>query len=312
MFWANTPEDQRRFIEMGVRGILTDHPDVLRATIRSLDLGPLEFELQRAAVHTAITRTIQQQRMLEMGRSTGPAAARNLNEALDALLRSQNSLLRIWLEYEIERMRLDFDLGVMPLDENGMWPLDAQGMWIHSQYLEGETPPPSEAPDPFLPDVEMEPVPELPEPPELQPDLVQPAAAFVPWEGDSNLAVETVRSVPALGAASRELEQAVGAQAGPGRDPSTVDSSYSFASPPTIQGASRDLQQALCVAPEPGRKTPEADSSGSFPSPVTIEGASRELDQQLRAGTQRLGRQSQPRVGDADRARRRPAPRRPR
>ena len=52
--------------------------EVLRSTLRSLHLTPLEFELQRAAVHTAITQTVRQQELLEIGRSTGPTAARDL------------------------------------------------------------------------------------------------------------------------------------------------------------------------------------------------------------------------------------------
>ncbi len=38
MFYSNTDEDNRRFIGMGMRGILTDFPDILKETIKSLGL----------------------------------------------------------------------------------------------------------------------------------------------------------------------------------------------------------------------------------------------------------------------------------
>ncbi len=149
--------------------------EALRGTLRSLHLAPLEFELQRAAVHTAINRTIRHQEELEMGRATGPTAARDLSDAFGALLNAQNSLLRIWLEYEIERMSLEFDLGVMPLDEQGTWPLDEQGMWIHSDYLEGDRGA-AEPPESPLPAIDLGPPPELPQP---TADLINPATALV-------------------------------------------------------------------------------------------------------------------------------------
>jgi len=156
--------------------------EALRGTLRAIHLTPLEFELQRAAVHTAITRTARHQVELEMGRATGVNAARNLNEAFGALLNAQNALLTLWLEYEIRQMRLEFDLGVMPLDEQGMWPLDEQGLWIHSGFLKGAHSIAPETPDLLPSDLPMGPLPELPEPPR---DLFQSAAALIPPQDES-------------------------------------------------------------------------------------------------------------------------------
>ena len=36
MFYANTAEDNQMFIRLGIQGILTDHPDVLKATLRNM------------------------------------------------------------------------------------------------------------------------------------------------------------------------------------------------------------------------------------------------------------------------------------
>ena len=86
------------------------------------------FELRRAAVRTAISR-VEQQR-LELRRppkpeeemfALGATTARDTIDALDALLDAQNSLLNTWVQYEVLRMSLDFDLGTMQLDDRGMW-----------------------------------------------------------------------------------------------------------------------------------------------------------------------------------------------
>jgi len=36
MFYANTDEDNRMCIDLGIRGILTDRPDVLIATLQAM------------------------------------------------------------------------------------------------------------------------------------------------------------------------------------------------------------------------------------------------------------------------------------
>jgi outer membrane protein TolC len=99
----------------------------LRATLRDIRLAQLDFELRRAAVFVAITQLdltrLGLQRPPRPGESgqLGATTARDLLTASSALLSAQNSFLAAWLNYEIQRMNLDFDLGTMRLDENGMW-----------------------------------------------------------------------------------------------------------------------------------------------------------------------------------------------
>ena len=93
----------------------------IRQTLRSIHLTPLEFELQRAAVRTAITQTERETDLLRTGRSKGPTAGRDIVGAFGSLLTAQNAFLRTWLEYEILRMGLDFDMGTMQLDDRGIW-----------------------------------------------------------------------------------------------------------------------------------------------------------------------------------------------
>jgi outer membrane protein TolC len=99
----------------------------LRATLRDVRLAQLDFELRRAAVFVAIT----QLDLTRLGLQRPPApgdkgvlgatTARDLLQASSALLSAQNSFLAAWLNYEIQRLNLDFDLGTMRLNENGMW-----------------------------------------------------------------------------------------------------------------------------------------------------------------------------------------------
>ncbi len=99
----------------------------LRATLRDIRLAQLDFELRRAAVFVAITQLdltrLGLQRPPRPGETgqLGATTARDLLQASSALLTAQNNFLNAWLGYEVQRMGLDFDLGTMRLDENGMW-----------------------------------------------------------------------------------------------------------------------------------------------------------------------------------------------
>ena len=47
--------------------------------------------------------------------------ARDLLQALNDLVQAQNDFMSIWVNYEVQRISLDFDLGIMQLDDRGMW-----------------------------------------------------------------------------------------------------------------------------------------------------------------------------------------------
>jgi hypothetical protein len=51
----------------------------------------------------------------------GPTTARDVIDALSALQRVQNEFLSVWVNYEVQRLQLDLDLGTMRLDERGIW-----------------------------------------------------------------------------------------------------------------------------------------------------------------------------------------------
>ncbi|HBO45631.1 MAG TPA: hypothetical protein DD670_17230 [Planctomycetaceae bacterium] len=103
----------------------------LRRTLRAIQLAQINFEQRRAAVHIAATQVyLKQYDLLHRppavgGRGLGDTAARDVVDSINNLLNEQNSFLEVWVDYEVQRLNLAFDLGVMRLDNRGMWLDDA-------------------------------------------------------------------------------------------------------------------------------------------------------------------------------------------
>jgi len=101
----------------------------LRGTLRSVVLNQLNFELRRSAILVAIEQVeLARLRLQEppkpeeaAGQRLGATTARDLVSALSDLLNAQNDFISVWATYEVLRRTLDFDLGTMQLDENGIW-----------------------------------------------------------------------------------------------------------------------------------------------------------------------------------------------
>ncbi|TWU36195.1 coiled-coil domain-containing protein [Novipirellula artificiosorum] len=106
-------------------GFEDDVWQTLRTEIRQLQANRLTFELGRQAVVIAASQVElnADRRALNEARSqgNGPTAARDAITALDALLRAQNTLLGIFVNYEVVRRNLDLDLGTMELTPEGLW-----------------------------------------------------------------------------------------------------------------------------------------------------------------------------------------------
>ena len=159
----------------------------LRETIRQIRLNQLNFEVQRAAVFVAIARVDQSQEELRVPPKVvgtmklGGTTARDLVDALSALLSAQNSFLNVWVSQEVLRLNLDFDLGTMQLDQNGMW-IDPGP--IGPEYLRSfgacETPTPGVAEDAPLPPIQLEEIPApAGEPIPPQPLPAEPSEAMI-------------------------------------------------------------------------------------------------------------------------------------
>ena len=99
----------------------------LRNTARIARLSQLNFELARSAVRGAIAQVdlarLRLQQPPQPGKNAqfGATTARDLVNALNDLLEASNGFLQVWVGYEALRMRLDFELGTMRINDEGLW-----------------------------------------------------------------------------------------------------------------------------------------------------------------------------------------------
>ncbi len=100
---------------------------LLRDTLRTIELNQMNFELRRAAVVLAIDQVdltrLRLNQPPQPGQTSqfGATTARDLVDALTSLLNVQNDFLSVWVNQEVQRISLDFDLGTMQLDDRGLW-----------------------------------------------------------------------------------------------------------------------------------------------------------------------------------------------
>ncbi len=98
----------------------------LRNTLRQIRLNEVNFELRRAAVQVAISQVdLTQLRLSEPPRpgetsQFGSTTARDLVQSLSDLLNVQNDFLSVWVNYEVQRLNLEVDLGVMEISPTGL------------------------------------------------------------------------------------------------------------------------------------------------------------------------------------------------
>ncbi len=99
----------------------------LRNEVRTVKLNELNLELRRAAVLIAINQvditTLRLRQPPAPGEQSqlGVTAARDLVDSLGNLLNVQNDFLSVWVNYEVQRLWLDYDMGTMLLDDKGLW-----------------------------------------------------------------------------------------------------------------------------------------------------------------------------------------------
>lgn len=103
----------------------------LRNILRTLERDKVLFELNRRAVLVQIELIESSRLELERpapfvaggggGSSLGSSTARNLADAFNNLNQVQNQFVRNWVEYEVLRRGLDFDMGTMQIDQIGAW-----------------------------------------------------------------------------------------------------------------------------------------------------------------------------------------------
>lgn len=100
----------------------------LREIIRNLERNKVSFELSRRSILVAVAQVelarfnlIRPPRPGAERDSLGATTARDLTDALARLQGAQLSFLNVWVDYEVLRRTLDFELGTLQLDGTGMW-----------------------------------------------------------------------------------------------------------------------------------------------------------------------------------------------
>ncbi len=115
------------------RGLMSFRDEIhrgIRVRLRQIRRDQLNVELRRLAVDVAITQTdvarlklVEPEKPVADGKTQtlSPTIARDLVDALTRLQDTQTQFIFTWGSYENQRRQLDFELGTMRLDENGMW-----------------------------------------------------------------------------------------------------------------------------------------------------------------------------------------------
>src|SRR5690606_15381195 len=98
----------------------------LRNTLRQIRLNEINLELRRAAVQLAISQVDLTQLRLSEPPMPGETSelsnttARDLVQSLSDLLNVQNDFLSVWVNYEVQQLGLEFDVGIIEIDSRGM------------------------------------------------------------------------------------------------------------------------------------------------------------------------------------------------
>ena len=102
----------------------------LREIIRQIQLNRIQFELNRRSVKVSIRQVENARLRLEepasvnsIGRinQLGATTTRDLTGAINQLQGVQNAFLNVWVNLEVLRRNLDFDMGTMQIDQTGSW-----------------------------------------------------------------------------------------------------------------------------------------------------------------------------------------------
>lgn len=99
----------------------------LRLILRNIDRNKVLFELNRQSIQVNIDAVeLSRFRLEEPPRpgsqgSFGQTTARDLSQAITGLNSVQNQYVTAYVQYEVLRRSLDFDMGTMQLDEAGRW-----------------------------------------------------------------------------------------------------------------------------------------------------------------------------------------------
>lgn len=124
----------------------------IRQSWRQLMVSEERLEIDRRTVRNA---ALQYDNAALLATAAGQNNSLNLLNALDSVLRAQNSLVRDWITYETNRLNIFRDMGIMELDSDGVWVDD----FYQQEVL---TLPDMPAPAELFPQLQSEPTPAPP------------------------------------------------------------------------------------------------------------------------------------------------------
>jgi hypothetical protein len=90
----------------------------IRVSWRQLKVSEQQLEIDRQAVRVA---ALQYDISSQPANIKGESSALDLLTALDSVLGAQDSLLGDWITWEISRLNIYRDMGIMEVDERGLW-----------------------------------------------------------------------------------------------------------------------------------------------------------------------------------------------
>ncbi|MCC9601333.1 TolC family protein [Stieleria sp. JC731] len=100
----------------------------VRQILRQLEFSRLSFQIARQQVFAATRQVDQAQIDLRQSRAADANLTIILLQALDGMLNAKNSLVRSWIDYRIQKMRLFAALEMLYLDQNGQWINEDSGL----------------------------------------------------------------------------------------------------------------------------------------------------------------------------------------
>jgi hypothetical protein len=149
----------------------------IRSSWRQLEVSEQQLEIDRRTIRQA---AVQYDSAAQNASRGNQANAFDLLQALGSLLQAQNSLIGDWVTYEVNRLDIYRDMGIMEVD--------SLGIWQDNFYQQGQSPSPdpgfnsSEPPTdaPFIPDEEPSdeptfPLDSIPEAPPVRGPEIAPA-----------------------------------------------------------------------------------------------------------------------------------------
>ena len=95
-----------------------DVKTAIRSSWRQLEVSEQRLEIDRQQIRQA---ALQYDNSAQEASRGGQTNALNLLQSLGSLLDAQNSLINDWIQYELNRLNIYRDMGIMEIDPNGVW-----------------------------------------------------------------------------------------------------------------------------------------------------------------------------------------------